>query len=185
MNSRPVLLLLIVMLLAAPIQTAPVQSVPAQTPSDSKQRVSSVLDKWSKYWKARDADAIAALYAPDAIVCPAVGRRINPKDTIGDFQGPKAIRDYFKPFFERLADPKIGDFVIPGPPEDSQDLAFDDGFLQYLISGKCRPADVGDGPCVMKGFFLMVLKRGSDGRWLIVRQTFTQIGLGSTIYTPH
>jgi ketosteroid isomerase-like protein len=174
---KPYLVLLFpaVLFLATPIQAVPAQSASAQNPSDSAQQVSSVLQEWSKDWKARDADSISALYSQDAVVYPAVDTRVD---------GPKAIRDYFRQLFERLADPGLGDFAIPSPAQVSAGIAFDDGFLQYLVRGKCQPSDVGDGPCVLKGFSLNVLARGSDGKWLILRQSFTQIGLGSTIYKP-
>jgi ketosteroid isomerase-like protein len=185
MNSRLVLLPLVIVLLAVSSQTAPVPSVVAQAQSDSQQQIASVLNQWSTDWEARDAVAISALYAQDAIIYPAINRRINPLDATGDFKGPSAIRDYFKQLFERLADPKMGDIVNPGTVEKSEDLAFDDGTVRYLLKGKCKPSDPGDGPCVVKGYNLTVLRRGSEAKWLIVRQTFTQIGLGSTIYTPH
>jgi hypothetical protein len=184
MKPYLVLLFLTVLFLATPIQNVPAQSAPPQDPSDSAQQVSNVLQEWSKDWKARDADSISALYSQDAIVYPAVDRRVNPHDAVGDFKGPGAIRDYFRQLFERLADPKTGDFVAPSPARISAGMAFDDGFLQYLVKGKCQPSSVGDGPCVLKGYNLTVLTRGSDGKWLILRQSFTQIGLGSTIYTP-
>jgi ketosteroid isomerase-like protein len=185
MNSRLVLLALIIVLLAASNQTLSVPSAIAQTPSDSHQQIASVLAEWSMDWKARDAEAISTLYAQDAVINPAIDRRISPQDTVGDFTGPNATRNYFKQFFERLADPKIGDIINYRPAEESGNLAFSDGFIQYLVQGKCKPSDPGDGPCVLKGYNLTVLKRSSNGRWLIVRQSFTQIGLGSTIYTPH
>ena len=185
MNSRPVLIVLMLACLAALVRTLPLQPAAAQTVSDSRQQIASVLDKWSVDWKARDARAISELYAQDAIIYPAIDRRVNPQDTVGDFKGPNAIRDYFEQLFVRLADPKIGEFVRHELAEESADMAFDDGFVQYLVNGKCKPSDPGDGPCVLKGYNLTLLKRSSDGRWLIVRQSFTQIGLGSTIYTPH
>jgi|HubBroStandDraft_6_1064221.scaffolds.fasta_scaffold315515_2 ketosteroid isomerase-like protein len=185
MNSRPVLLFFVVALLAAPIQIVIPQLVIAQTGLDSQAKIASVLDEWSVDWKARDAGAISELYAQDAIIYPAIDRRVNPQDAVGDFKGPHAIRDYFEQLFVRLADPKIGEFVRHELAEQSADMAFDDGFVQYLVKGKCKPSDPGDGPCVLKGYNLTVLKRGSNGKWLIVRQSFTQIGLGSTIYTPH
>ncbi|HLW99247.1 MAG TPA: hypothetical protein VKR82_11420 [Candidatus Acidoferrales bacterium] len=171
MKPHFVILFLAVLSLAAPIHTEPTQSVSSQNPSDSAQQVLRVLQEWSKDWKARDADSISALYAQDAIVYPAVDRPGNPKD-------------YFGQLFERLADPKIGDIVSSGTAQVSGDMAFDDGGIQYLVKGKCHPSDPGDGPCVLKGYNLTVLRRNSDGRWLILRQSFTQIGLGSTIYTP-
>jgi len=171
MKPHFVIIFLAVLYLAAPIHTAPAQSVSSQNPLDSAQQVFHVLQEWSKDWNARDADSISALYAQDAIVYPAVGRPGNP-------------RDYFRQLFERLADPKIGDFTEPGPPQVSGDVAFEDGGIQYLVKGKCHPSDPGDGPCVLKGFNLTVLRRDSDGKWLILRQSFSQIGLGSTIYKP-
>lgn len=180
MKSHLVLLLLAVLCLAAPIQTTPAQSV--TPPSDSAQQVSRVLHEWSKDWMARDADSISALYAQDAIIYPALDRAVS--RTGADFNGPNAIRDYFRQLFKRLADPK-GDKADPGLPQASEGLAFDDGFLQYEVRGKCQPSkDVGGGPCVLKGYSLTVLGRGSDSKWLILRQSFTQLGLGSTIYTP-
>jgi ketosteroid isomerase-like protein len=185
MNSRPVLLFFVVALLATSIQTVFPHLLIAQSGSDAQAQIASVLDQWSVDWKARDAGAISALYAQDAIIYPAIDRRVNPQDTVGDFKGPYAIRDYFEQLFDRLADPKIGEFVRHELAEESADLAFDDGFVQYLVRGKCKPSDPGDGPCVFKGYNLTILKRSSNGKWLIVRQSFTQIGLGSTIYTPH
>jgi ketosteroid isomerase-like protein len=185
MNSRLVLLALVIVLLAASNQSFSVPSAIARTPSDSQQQIAIVLSEWSTDWEARDADAISALYAQDAIIYPAIDRRVDAQGTGGDFKGPYAIRDYFKQLFERLADPKMGDIVNPGTVEKSEDLAFDDGTYRHLLKGKCKPSDPGDGPCVVKGYILTVLKRGSSGKWLIVRQSFTQLGLGSTIYTPH
>jgi ketosteroid isomerase-like protein len=184
MRPRLVLLLLVILLLAAPIQTVPAQVASTQAESNSQQQISAVLKEWSRDWKARDAEAISALYAPDAVFCPAIGPRVDPRDAAGDFKGPHAIRDYFRQLFERLADPKIGDFVVPSPAQESGDLAFDDEFVQYLVKGKCRPSDAGDGPCVLKSYDLIVLQRSSGSKWQIVRHSFTQIGLGSTIYTP-
>lgn len=184
MNSRPMLLLVVVALLGASIQTVFPQLVIAQTKSDAQVQIASVLDQWSVDWKARDAGAISELYAQDAIIYPAIDRRVNLQDTVGDFKGPTAIRDYFAQLFDRLADPKIGEFVRHELAEQSADLAFDDGFAQYLVKGKCKPSDPGDGPCVLKGYNLTIISRSSNGKWLIVRQSFTQIGLGSTIYTP-
>jgi ketosteroid isomerase-like protein len=184
MNSRRVLIVLVLACLAA-VRTLPLQPAIAQTASDSPQQIASVLEQWSMDWEARNADAISKLYTQDAVIYPAINRRVNPLDTAGDFKGPYAIRDYFKQLFEKLADAKMGDIVNPGTVEKSDFLAFDDGTIRYLLKGRCKPSDPGDGPCVVKGYNLTVLKRGSDGKWLIVRQTFTQIGLGSTIYTPH
>jgi ketosteroid isomerase-like protein len=169
MKPHFVILLLAVLSLAAPIHTAPAQSASSRNPSDSAQQVSSVLQEWSKDWKARDADSISALYAQDAVVYPAV-------------DGPGNPRDYFRQLFERLADPKIGDIMGFNSAQVAGDMAFDDGGIQYLVKGKCHQSDPGNGPCVLKGYNLTVLRRDSDGRWLILRQSFSQIGLGSTIY---
>jgi ketosteroid isomerase-like protein len=183
MKTLLVILFLLAVFLAAPIQTESAQVAAAQIASNSRRQISNLLDEWSKDWIARDAEAIPALYAQDAMIYPAVDRRVNPRDTVGDIRGPHAIRDYFKQLFERLADPKVGDYIAPAHVEESGDLAYDAGFIQYLVKGKCQPLDAGDGPCVLKGYKLMVLKRSSGGGWLIVTQSFTQIGLGSTIYT--
>jgi ketosteroid isomerase-like protein len=185
MHSRPVLIFLVLACLAASVRTLPLQPAIAQTASDSQQ-IASVLDQWLMGWKVRDADAISALYTQDAVIYPAINRRVDAQGAGGDFSGPYAIRDYFRQLFERLDDPKKGEiFNPPGSAEQSGDLAFDDGFVQYLVKGKCKPSDPGDGPCVVKGYNLTILRRSSNGKWLIVRQSFTQIGLGSTIYTPH
>ena len=54
--------------------------------------------------------------------------------------------------------------IVPDAPnrsgEASGDLAYDSGFIQYWIKAN-------NGP--VKGFYLMVLKRDSEGKWHIVR----------------
>ena len=165
MYSRLVLLPLVVLFLGVSIQPASSQSA-GQTPSNSLQQSSALLKEWSVAWKTRDADAIAALYSSDAVIYPADHARINPRDEIGDFHGPDAIRDYFKQVFEGLATDGGADFIIPLQSEESQNLSVDDTFLQFRIKGEC-------GRCIVKGFSLMVLhQHGSDGKWLIVRQSF-------------
>jgi hypothetical protein len=168
-KSRIFLILLVAILFAfaTPTQTVPAETVPAQ-------QISSVMDEWAKEWKARNPAAITALYAPDAVIYLASGGTVMPHD--------RAIGDFFERFFAGLADPKRGDFISHSIPHVSGESGFDDGGLQYLVNGKCRPGDIGDGPCVIKGYFLTVFQRGSDGGWLIVRQAFSQ-GQGSTIYS--
>jgi hypothetical protein len=60
--------------------------------------------------------------------------------------------------------------IVPDAPngsgEASGDLAYDSGFIQYWIKGN-------NGP--VKGFYLMVLKRDSEGKWHIVRHALTEI----------
>lgn len=88
MNSRPVLLFFVVALLATSIQTVFPHLLIAQSGSDAQAQIASVLDQWSVDWKARDAGAISALYAQDAIIYPAIDRRVNPQDTVGILKDP-------------------------------------------------------------------------------------------------
>jgi hypothetical protein len=175
MNPRLVLLcLLVVALLGEPIPIVSLASVSAQTApiqsaSGSVQQISSVVDEWIKDWKARNPEAISALYSQGANLYPALGRRVTGRDT------PHALADYFKQFFDGLADTKAGNIISNWPPEVSGDLAIDEGFIQYEFKGECR-SGTGEGACVVKGYYIMVLKLGSDGKWLIVSQHLTQIG---------
>jgi ketosteroid isomerase-like protein len=173
MRSRIFLILSVAILFAF---ATPTQTVPAET--DPAQQISSVMDEWAKDWQARNPGAIAALYAPDAAIYRATDGVVG--ETLAQHE---AIPNFFQRFFAGLADPKRGDAVSHSAPQVVGDLAFDDGVLVYVANGKCTPRAVGEGPCVIKGYYLTVLRRGPDNKWLIVRQALSQIGEGSTIYS--
>jgi ketosteroid isomerase-like protein len=160
--------------LIAALSAVPFQTPPAQTPSSSPQQISNVLDEWSAGWKTRNPEALRALYTHNAKFFPAVDRSVVGQDAIGD---------YFKNFFTQLDDSMIshGENISQEAPEISGELAYSNGVIMYFTKGKCRAEDSGGGPCVVKGYDLIVLKRGEDGKWRIVRQSLTQIGWGSTV----
>jgi ketosteroid isomerase-like protein len=53
-----------------------------------------------------------------------------------------------------------------GSGEASGDLAYDSGFMQYRIKGNKGPVN---------GFYLMLLKRDSEGKVHVVRHALTEI----------
>ena len=114
-------------------------------------------DEWIKDWKSGNLDGIRKLYATDAVFQPALGAEI---------QGRDAIVDYLK----RINDETKGElFVVPdGLGEVSGDIAYDSGFMHYWIEKTVAP---------IKGSYLMVLKRDSDGNWQIVRHAFAGIAV--------
>jgi uncharacterized protein (TIGR02246 family) len=111
-----------------------------------------VRDEWIKDWKSRNLEDLRKLYAQDAVFLPALGTEIRGRDAIGDY-------------LKQIIDSSPGDlFAEPdGLDGSSRDVAYDSGAIVYWIKGTVAP---------IKGFYLMVLKRNSDGNWQIVRQAF-------------
>jgi ketosteroid isomerase-like protein len=117
----------------------------------------AVRDEWIKDWKSGIWNDLRRLYAPDAVFLPALGVEIRGRD---------AICDYLR----QINNSSKGDlFVVPdGSDEVSGDMAYDSGFMPYWIKETVAP---------IKGSYLMVLKRDSDGSWQIVRRAFAGISV--------
>lgn len=157
MKPCTILGILVAALLAAPIHTAPYETRP-----DSAPQVSAVREEWVRDWKARNFEGLRALYDQDAVFLPAVGQSVR---------GPNAIGDYLK----QVINSTYGDLIVQGSGEASGNLAYDAGSIQYIINDD--PAAIAKGyyNSVVKGYYLMVLKQNSEGKWLIVHHALTEI----------
>lgn len=99
-----------------------------------------VLRDYERAWEARDAQALALLFAPDGFVLrseyPPVRGREAIKQAYKNAGGPLHLR--------------------------ALDFARSDS-IAYVIGGYRSAPDRPDG-----GKFILTLRRGSDGQWLIV-----------------
>lgn len=99
-----------------------------------------VLRDYEVAWAARDPAALAALFAPDGFVL-ARGRP--------PLRGRRAIQEYY---------------TGQGGPLSLRAIAFaSEGSVAYIIGGYAARRGVAD-----VGKFTLTLRKGSDGRWLIV-----------------
>ena len=110
-----------------------------------------VVEKWGKAFTASDVDAIARLYAPDALMIGTLGKAVLTK--------PEEIRRYFEVALNTNK-PRSASL------DSSEALVVDDSTV--IISGLDTVTGVKDGqPVIGLGrVTFVVAKRGSD--WLIV-----------------
>ena len=116
-----------------------------------KEDALAVVAKWSKAFSAGDVDAIAKLYAPDALMIGTLGKSVLTK--------PEQIRQYFDVALNR-------DKPRTASLDRSEALVIDDGTV--VITGFDTITSTRDGQQVAaKGRVTFVLaKRGTD--WMIV-----------------
>lgn len=99
-----------------------------------------VLTEYEEAWAARDADALAALFAPDGFVLP------NGRPPV---RGREAIRSFYESH---------------GGPLSLRAITYAmEGDVAYIIGGYAPEPGVPD-----TGKFTLTLRRGESGRWLIV-----------------
>ena len=116
-----------------------------------KEDAQQVLAKWSKAFTDADVDAIARLYAPDALMVGTQGKAVLTK--------PEQIRQYFDVALNR-------DKPRTASLDSSEALVVDDNTV--VIAGFDTITSTKDGQQVVtKGrVTFVVAKRGAD--WLIV-----------------
>jgi|SRR5580693_3222716 uncharacterized protein (TIGR02246 family) len=134
--------------LAACAQTAP----PAAKVSDDTLRATNVA--WNKAYNAGDGEALAALYAEDAVLSAPGAPPVR---------GRTAIREYYLKDAPAFA--ASGLTAADDPAIDvgqSGDLAWESG--TYKVTDK-------SGAAVDTGKFLSVLRR-KDAKWMIIRDTW-------------
>lgn len=99
-----------------------------------------VLTDYEAAWRARDADALTALFAPDGFVMAPGGPPARGRD---------AIRAYYEG---------------RGGPLSLRALAYAaEGDVGWIVGGYSAAPELPDG-----GKFTLTLRRGADRRWLIV-----------------
>jgi uncharacterized protein (TIGR02246 family) len=149
MNTRRLLLVLVVTLLEL---SATSYLAKANEP-DGARTPSEVREQWASCWRAGNVEGLHSLYAEDAVLLPAAGSLVDGRSDIGKY-------------LEHLINTSGWRMIQTEEPEASEDLAYDNGAVEYYSEIE---------KTVVKGFYLMVMKRDSQGRWHIVRQSLTEI----------
>jgi len=110
-----------------------------------------IVEKWGKAFTDADVDAIAKLYAPDALMIGTLGKTVLTK--------PEQIRSYFEVALNTNK-PRTATL------NSSEALAVDDNTV--IISGFDTVTGVKDGQTIigMGRVTFVIAKRGSD--WMIV-----------------
>jgi uncharacterized protein (TIGR02246 family) len=115
--------------------------------------IDSLRVQYQATWKAGDAQQLASLYAPDALVLypnqPAVA-------------GHAAILSYFQTFFAEFAQDVFE--LTSEEVEVAGSWAFDRGTVRWR--GVPRS---GGGPVEDRGKYLVILQRQPDGSWKVAR----------------
>ena len=132
---------LVLALLASTAVPVDAQSADSQLPSvNLPPELERVLRDYEAAWKARDAAALAGLFAADGFVLPP-GRP--------PVRGKVAIQEYY---------------TRRGGPLALRALAYAaEGNVGYIIGGYAAEPDLPDG-----GKFTLTLQKVADGRWLIM-----------------
>ena len=117
-----------------------------------KEDAQQVVVKWSKAFADGDAEAVAKLYAPDALMIGTLGKMVLTK--------PEEIRKYFDGAFKVFDKPRTASI------ESSEALVIDDNSV--VIAGFETLTGTKDGqPIASKGrVTFVVARRGAD--WVIV-----------------
>jgi uncharacterized protein (TIGR02246 family) len=112
---------------------------------------------WEKLWNARDLDKVIALYQPDAEFITETGDR---------FSGIDSIRKIFKWALDSYR-ANIKMRIVKR--EVLGNCAYESGeFIETTESGS------GEGRQILKGSYLMVLKKNPAGTWLIAEQIWAE-----------
>jgi uncharacterized protein (TIGR02246 family) len=182
MNLKRRILVVLTFLLSALAVTRqtqqPGKSGASQT-RDVLAAVATMREKWVQNWDAKNLQSILQTYAPDAVLLPPSGQRISGREAIGKY-------------WEHRMDSEMGPLTLePVSADCSGDLAYESGTAKYTLPAS-SPAS---GAHVMtpalgnarqvEGGYLVVLRRQTDGRWLIVQHAFTEALLKSLIEDKH
>lgn len=132
---------LLIMTLLVASSAAGQQETPAGEPSVKlPPDLSRVLTDYETAWKNRDAAALAGLFAEDGFVLPNGGTPVR---------GRAAIQKFY---------------TGHGGPLSLRAIAYaTEGGVGYILGGYTDTAGKPD-----TGKFTLTLKKGSDGRWLIM-----------------
>ena len=115
--------------------------------------IRSIYEWWRPDWEAGDAVAVAAYYTDDNVQMP-----IGEPDTVGRSAFVSGLQSLFAGAHVKGDHTDIKEVAIDG------DTAFVRGHYALTVS----PKD-GSEPTHFRGKFMHILKRQSDGRWLIHR----------------
>jgi uncharacterized protein (TIGR02246 family) len=147
------------------IQGRPHANMAAPPQAGAKSRESRKADdpfaklrtEWAAALHGKQLDSLAMMYAPDAVFLEPQGQRVS---------GRPAIRD----LCEKMMNTFTSDLTFHSlVTEQSGMLAYDSGDYQETLTANS------DGTKTeARGTYLMVLRRESNGRWLILAQLWTE-----------
>lgn len=119
--------------------------------------LADLSQRWSGYWNAKNLDETMALYAPDAVFLPPVGKAWHGTAEIR--KRCAGVLAVYEPHIE----------LTSRHSEKSGSLAFDSGTYEETLN------PVKGGRSVhAKGSYLFLFKRGRDGRWRILEQSWNE-----------
>ena len=131
------------------IGTACTSSTPQTTTTDTAP-IDDIRNRYVAAYNAGDAAGAAALFAEDAVSMP---------DHAPALMGRAAIENSMKQMF---AQNTVNLTVTPGETEITGDIAHEHGTFSITVTPKA-----GGNAMSETGKYLVVLKRGSDGTWLV------------------
>jgi uncharacterized protein (TIGR02246 family) len=138
------------MILAAAVTFVLLSLGPAAALAGPAEEASAVIDRWAAAYSANDPDAVADLYAPDAIVFGTVSPMT--------FDGTAPIRAGFAHLAESDNKVRISHRRML--------VLFDDS---VLVTGSYEFKSIDHPAAILSGFTMLVVKR--DGRWHISYHT--------------
>ena len=112
--------------------------------------IDDVRNRYVAAYNAGDAAGVAALFAEDAVSMP---------DHAPALVGRAAIENSIKQTF---AQNSVNITVTPGETEITGDIAHEHGTFSITVTPKA-----GGNAMTETGKYLVILKRGSDGTWLV------------------
>jgi uncharacterized protein (TIGR02246 family) len=124
-------------------------STPQPTTTDTAP-IDDVRNRYVAAYNAGDAAGVAALFAEDAVSMP---------DHAPALMGRAAIENSMKQTF---AQNTVNITVTPGETEITGDIAHEHGTFSVTVTPKA-----GGNAMTETGKYLVILKRGSDGTWLV------------------
>jgi uncharacterized protein (TIGR02246 family) len=141
--------------------------------------VAGIREKWTQNWNTKQLQSILQAYAHDAALLPPSGQHVSGREAIGKF-------------WKQLMDSEMGPLTLePVSADCSGHLAYESGTAKYTLpaSGPTPGAHTmtpapGNARQV-EGSYLVVLRRQSDGQWLIVQHAFTEALLKSLVEDKH
>jgi len=143
---------------ALAVGVVPLLMVASAAQATDRHGYADLAQRWSGYWNAKNLDATMTLYPPDAIFLPVQGKAWHGKAEIR--KECAALLKVYDPHIELTSE----------HVESSGALAYDTGAYEETIN------PVKGGKSIhAKGSYLFVFKRGRDGRWRIVEQSWTSL----------
>jgi uncharacterized protein (TIGR02246 family) len=124
-------------------------STPQATTTDTAP-IADVRNRYVAAYNAGDAAGVAALFAEDAISLPDHAPAIN-----GRAASENSLKEMFAKNTANIT-------ITPGETEIVGDIAHEHGSYSITVTPKA-----GGNAMTDTGKYLVILKRGSDGKWLV------------------